>query len=63
MNNPGQGERLLFLFPWMLNHPAVNRRMRTRMSGGVGRAGETPALTRLGRAQIARIKDYNYNVV
>ena len=27
----------------------VNRPVRTRMPGGVGRAGETPALTRLGR--------------
>ncbi len=26
----------------------MNRRMRTRMYGGVGRAGEKPALTRLG---------------
>ncbi len=25
----------------------MNRRMRTRMYGGVGRAGEKPALTRL----------------
>ncbi|MFQ5866135.1 MAG: hypothetical protein ACE5IW_13015 [bacterium] len=27
----------------------MDRRMRTRMSGGVGRAGEKPALTRLYR--------------
>ena len=26
----------------------MNRRMRTRLYGGVGRAGEKPALTRLG---------------
>ncbi len=27
--------------------PAMNRPVRTRMRGGVGRAGEKPALTRL----------------
>ena len=32
--------------------PAMNRRMRTRMSGGVGRAGEKPALTRLDTANL-----------
>jgi len=31
----------------MLIHPAMKRRMRTLMSGVVGRAGENPALTRL----------------
>ena len=35
----------------MASEPAMNRRMRTRMSGGVGRAGEKPALTRLGTAE------------
>ena len=29
--------------------PAMNRPVRTRMRGGVGRAGEKPALTRLGQ--------------
>ena len=28
----------------------MNRRMRTRLYGGVGRAGEKPALTRLNEA-------------
>ena len=31
----------------MLNHPAVNRPVRTRMRGGVGSGGEKPPLTRL----------------
>ncbi len=31
-----------------VNEPAMNRPVRTRMRGGVGRAGEKPALTRLG---------------
>ena len=30
-----------------VNEPAMNRPVRTRMRGGVGRAGEKPALTRL----------------
>ena len=29
--------------------PAMNRPVRTRMRGGVGRAGEKPALTRYAR--------------
>jgi len=29
----------------------MNRRMRTRMSGGVGSEGEKPSLTRLKRVQ------------
>jgi len=32
----------------MLNHPAVNRPVRTRTRGGVGSGGEKPPLTRLG---------------
>ena len=36
----------------MASEPAMNRRMRTRMSGGVGRAGEKPALTRLAEIVI-----------
>ena len=31
----------------MLNHPAVNRPVRTRTRGGVGSGGEKPPLTRL----------------
>jgi len=34
----------------MLNHPAVNRPVRTRMRGGVGSGGEKPPLTRLGKS-------------
>jgi len=34
----------------MLNHPAVNRPVRTRMRGGVGSGGEKPPLTRLAAA-------------
>jgi hypothetical protein len=35
------------LSEWLVQ-PVMNRPVRTRTLGGVGRAGETPALTRLG---------------
>ena len=35
----------------------MNRRMRTRMYGGVGRAGEKPALTRLDDTFIGLLKN------
>ena len=34
----------------------MNRRMRTRMSGGVGGAGEKPAPTRLGNSLYKEIQ-------
>ena len=40
--------------------PCFNRLVRTRMLGGVGRAGEMPALTRLGFICVAQDSEADY---